>query len=106
MGGNGHIDVRVWKGEEKPVPLTPWEAYVSYNLTGSQDVIWFDCQEGFRIKNITQTPENPNGIFEDAPRLTGTVLQDLNGINVVGFTCQRKRESTQRKRNSSKLGPK
>lgn len=93
--GKGHIDVRVWQNDDKQVLLAPWQAYVGYTLTGSMDVIWFDCQNDFRIKDITQTPENPNGIFDDEP--TGTVLQDLNGPNVIKFTCKRKSETARLK---------
>lgn len=89
--GKGHIYVKVWEGEDNPVPLAPWETYVDYILTGSRDVIWFNCQKGFQIKDITQTPENPDGVIVDIPRLTGTVLQDINGVNVVKFTCRRSR---------------
>jgi hypothetical protein len=92
--GKGHVNVKVWHGDDKPVPLAPWQAYISYTLTGGQDVIWFDCQKGFRINDITQTPENPNGIFNDEPNLTGTVLQDMNGANMVRFSCQKKQDST------------
>lgn len=94
--GEGHIDVTVWQGDDKRVPLTPWQAYVSYALNGALVVIWFDCQKDFRIKDITQTPHNPNGFFQDEPH--GTALQDMNGMNVVKFTCQRKSETAHLRR--------
>ncbi len=103
--GKGHIDVSVWQGDGKPVLLTPWQAYVSYTLTGGGDVIWLDCQKDFRIKDITQTPKNPNGIFEDS-FLTGTVLQDISGRNVVKFACQRKSEDVHPQPKSPQSTPK
>jgi hypothetical protein len=103
--GKGHIDVRVWQGDDKPALLTPWQAYVSYTLTGAGDVIWLDCQKGFRIKGITQTPRNPNGIIEDS-FLTGTVLQDISGRNVIKFACQRKSEDAHPQAKSPQSTPK
>lgn len=99
--GRGHVDVKVWQGEEKRVSLTPWESYVSYSLTGGQDVIWFDCQKALKVNNITQTPDSPNSITDDQPFLTGATLQDLKGVNVISFTCQKNPLDTQRKKASS-----
>lgn len=87
--GKGHVGVEVWKNQDKRLLLKPWEAYVNYILTGGRDVIWFGCQKDFRIAAITQTPKSPGGIFADAPDLTGTALQDLEGANTINFTCQR-----------------
>jgi hypothetical protein len=88
----GHIDVRVRQSDDKRVLLKPWQAYVNNTLTGSMDVIWFDCPNDFRIQGISQTPENPNGMFDDEP--TGTVLQDLKGSNVIKFSCKKESELT------------
>jgi hypothetical protein len=88
--GKGHVDVRVWHGGEARLPLAPWQAYVSYNLNGSLDLIWFRCQKDFLITDITQMPENPNGILRDQLNITGAVLQDMSGTNTIRFSCQRK----------------
>lgn len=86
--GKGHVEVKVWKNEH--ALLKPWQAYVNYMLTGSPGVIWFGCQEDFRITDITQTPKSRSGIFAGgSPNLTGTALQDLEGANTISFTCQR-----------------
>jgi hypothetical protein len=86
--GKGHVDIKVWQGDDKSALLAPWQAYITYGLTGALDVIWFDCQNDFRIKDITQTPPNPDGSPEGEP--TSTVLHDMNGTNVIKFSCQRK----------------
>jgi hypothetical protein len=99
--GKGHVDVKVWQDDGKSGLLAPWQAYVNYTLTGSMDVIWFGCQEDFLIQDITQTPGSPTGIFEGEP--TGTSLQDLNGVNVVKFTCQRKPKAAPSKSGYSQL---
>jgi hypothetical protein len=104
--GKGHADVKVWQDDEKSVQLAPWQAYVSYNLTGGLDVIWFDCQKDFRINDITQSPQNPNGILQDEPNLTGTVLQDISGTNVIKFSCQKKPETASPKDKPSEAKPK
>jgi hypothetical protein len=104
--GKGHIEVRAWQGDDRVTPLTPWPAYVDYTLTGGRDVIWFNCQTGFRVQDIAQTPENPNAITYDPQFLTGTTLQDLEGTNVITFRCSQKSERAHPKPNPSKLNPK
>jgi hypothetical protein len=94
--GKGHIGIKVWQGDDKSALLAPWQAYVTYRLNGALDVIYFDCQNDFQIKDVTQTPQNPNGLSGIDP--TGTALQDVNGTNVFKFSCQRKSESEQLKR--------
>ena len=98
--GKGHIDVKVWKDDEKSATLTPWQSYVGYSLTGGQDVIWFGCHEGFGIAEISQTPLNPQGIFNDEPNGTGTLLQDMKGTNVIKFTCEKKSKDVEAKKKS------
>lgn len=88
--GKGHVNVSVRQGDNKAAPLAPWQAYVNYMLTGGQDIVRFDCQKGFQIGDIKQTPTNPNGLLDDVPNLSGAALQDLNGINTIEFACQKK----------------
>ncbi len=88
--GKGHVGVKVWQGHHRRVLLKPWQAYVNYSLTGGQDVIWFDCQKDFRIGNITQVPASPDGLLQDVPRQSGAALQDMEGANVIEFTCRKK----------------
>ncbi len=88
--GKGHVEVEVWEHQNKRSLLKPWQAYVTYMLTGSPGVIWFGCQNNFRIMDITQIPKSPRGIFAgEPPDLTGTALQDLQASNTINFTCQR-----------------
>jgi len=96
--GRGHIDVQVWQGKEKRVPLAPWESYISYSLAGGRDVIWFGCQEVFKINDITQIPDGPNGVIDDQPY---AALKDLKGVNVISFTCQKRPLDAQPKKASS-----
>lgn len=96
--GKGHVEVRVWPGKSESVQLKPWQTYVRYTLTGGQDVIWFNCQKDFSIKDITQTPGNEHEIIRDEPFLTGAVLQDTSGKNLITFACERKADTASAKR--------
>jgi hypothetical protein len=89
--GKGYVEVKAWRGEDRRVPLEPWQAFVNYSLTGSEDVMWFVCREDFQIKNITQDPKSPTGIFQDEPDLNSVVLQAMDAPNTVTFTCEKKR---------------
>jgi hypothetical protein len=104
--GKGHVDVKVWQGDDARSPLTPWQAYVSYNLTGGLDVIWFDCQKDFLIHDIKQSPENPSGILKEQPDLVGAALQDTRGTNTIQFSCQRKTGTPDPKSTPSQAKPK
>lgn len=94
--GNGHVSVRVWESANKQA-LQPWEAFVHYhliqgkhyNLTGAEDVIWFGCRGDFRISDLKQTPQAPNGFIQNEPDSPGTVLQDVHGVNRVEFGCEK-----------------
>jgi hypothetical protein len=70
--------------------LEPWQAYADYWLTGSFDAIWIYCGKGFALEDPAQSPPSDREIFRDDPDLTGTVLQDISGLNVVTFSCRRK----------------
>jgi hypothetical protein len=98
--GRGHVNVKVWAGNGKPAFLTPWQRYVSYSLTGGEDIIWLDCQTAFRVSDIAQLPENPNGTLKDG-NLSGAALSDLNGVNSGSFTCKKKPHSAQQKASPS-----
>lgn len=87
--GRGHTEVKIWSGGGRQVPMKPWQTYVNFNLTGLEDVIWFSCRRGFHIKSVVQTPKAKDGIFLDDPNIAGTVLQNLNGVNVLQFICER-----------------
>jgi len=86
--GQGHVAVRVWNAENSHL-IGPWQAYADYRLTGGGDGIWLHCRERFGLQDPAQSPPSDNGIFQDEPDLTGTVLQDVNGANVITFTCRR-----------------
>ena len=103
--GRGHIDVAVNTNREKPVDLTPWQAYVSYTLNGSGDVIWFACQKDFQVKDFTQSPSSRDGVLNDEPELTGATLQDAQGVNVITFQCQRKNRAVGQKKSSTQAKP-
>jgi hypothetical protein len=81
-----HVAVRVWKDRHRESELKPWQAYVNYELTGSRDVIWFGCTDGFEIKQISQTPKPKGGPFQDESNAAGTVLPSER-LNTVSFTC-------------------
>lgn len=85
----GRVAVRVWEGRQKKSDLTPWEAYIHYELTGSHDVMWFGCADGFEIKQISQNPKPKNAPFQDDSSLAGTVLLSET-LNTVSFLCVRK----------------
>ena len=95
--GKGHVDVRVWQSADKEL-LQPWQSFVHYHLTGSQDVMWFGCREDFGIRGITQTPKSPDGFIEGDEDFPGTVLQDMQGVNKVEFECEKKPESASSKK--------
>jgi len=90
--GKGHVDVRVWQDANNEL-LQPWQSFVHYFLTGGQDVMWFGCREGFRIRGTTQTPKSPDGFIEDNRDFPGTVLQDMQGVNKVEFACEKEPQS-------------
>ena len=87
----GHVRVQVWEDSQRKSELIPWQAYLHYNITGLQDVIWFGCADGFDIRQISQNPKPKDGLIQDEPNLAGTVLQS-EGLNTVSFACAR--EST------------
>jgi hypothetical protein len=80
--------VQVWEDPQRKSELTPWQAYIHYNITGLQDVIWFGCADGFEIKQISQNPKPKDELFQDEPNLAGTVLRS-EGLNTVSFACAR-----------------
>jgi len=84
----GRVRVRVWEDEQRKSELTPWQPYVHYMLTGSQDVMWFGCADGFEITRISQKPKPKDGLFQDEPNLAGTVLPS-EALNTVSFACAR-----------------
>jgi hypothetical protein len=86
--GKGHVAVRVWNAKNSRL-IRPWEAYADYRLTGRGDGIWLQCRESFVLQDPAQSPPSDVGIFQDEPDLTGTVLQDVNGANVITFACRR-----------------
>jgi len=86
--GKGHVDVQVWETSNKRM-LQPWEAFVGYNITGSGDGIWFGCRDGFSVHTVTQTPKASDGTLTLDEKVSGTVLQNLEGINTVEFGCQK-----------------
>lgn len=86
--GKGHVDVRVWETSNKRM-LKPWEAFVRYNITGGGDGIWFGCREGFSVHTVTQTPRRADGTLIRDEQFSGTVLQDMEGINTVEFGCEK-----------------
>ncbi|HEY2460989.1 MAG TPA: hypothetical protein VGI16_09280 [Candidatus Acidoferrum sp.] len=83
--GKGHVDVNVSQGEKK---LIPWQDYVDYMLSGSAEVVWLYCAKDFRVTDITQVPENPDGITREKPSLIGVTVQGTTGVHVINFTCQ------------------
>ena len=89
----GRVRVRVWENEQRKSELTPWQPYVHYMLTGSQDVMWFGCADGFEITRINQKPKPKDGWFHDEPNLAGTVLPSET-LNTVSFACARQTEDT------------
>lgn len=86
--GKGHVDFRVWENGNKRM-LQPSAAFVRYNITGGGDVIWFGCREGFNVHTIMQTPQPTDGTITRDEEFSGTVLQDLEGINTVEFGCEK-----------------
>ncbi|MGH9689349.1 MAG: hypothetical protein ACRD5K_19975, partial [Candidatus Acidiferrales bacterium] len=89
--GRPHIDVKVWQDENKQTPLKPWQAYASYLLMGvGEDVIWFSCRTGFHLKDVTQFPRPEDGLMPQSPDTEETVFKDMNGTNVIRFTCEKK----------------
>lgn len=89
--GKGRVRVRVWEDEHRKSELTPWQPYVHYMLTGSQDVMWFGCADGFDITRISQEPKPKDALFQDEPDLAGTVLPSQT-VNVVSFACTRQKD--------------
>lgn len=87
--GKGHVTVQVWRDESPSSLLQPWQAYMDYMLTGSLDVIWFNCRKGFQMGDVLQDPK-PSWPISMEPGQTGTVLPDLTGKNTITFACQRK----------------
>ncbi len=88
--GKGRVEVKVWKGENPRSLLEPWQAYTHYFLNGSADYITFGCREGFRLKDITQTPKSSSGIILDDPNSASTGFQDLEAANTIIFICDTK----------------
>jgi hypothetical protein len=85
--GKGHVDVSVWQSADHRVQLKPWQAYVNYILTGTADVIWFKCRNGFHIGESSSSP--PGEALPNTPETMGITLRNLNGVNKVNFTCRR-----------------
>jgi hypothetical protein len=88
--GKGHVEIKVWKDQEKQVLLEPWQAYVSFMLTGGGDLARFGCREGYLLKNIEQVPRSSSEILEDIPNLAGASLEDQEGVNTITFQCEKK----------------
>lgn len=87
--GKGRIEVKVWKDQDETKLLAPWQAYVSYTLTGGADVMWFRCEKNYRIKDITQIPKSTGDFLQLEPDFTGTTFQNQDGLNTVTFTCRK-----------------
>lgn len=82
----GRVVVRVWEDRQRKSELTPWQAYIHYELTGLRDVMWFGCADGFEIRQIRQNPKPKNGLSQDDSSLAGTVLPSET-LNTVSFAC-------------------
>jgi len=91
--GKGHVAVQVWDAASKQ-PLEPWQAFVHYHLTGGTDVMWFGCHADFKIGDMTQAPKSPSGFTQVDENLPGTVLQNVEGVNKVEFSCKKRLESS------------
>jgi hypothetical protein len=87
----GHIDVQVKPTRKSAALLAPWQAYASYYLTGSKDVIWFDCADDFEMTSASQAPKIDHEIIPSVQGDNGTVLDERSGLNTITFQCQRSR---------------
>jgi hypothetical protein len=86
--GNGHVRVKAWRDGTKPIPLEPWQAYVSYSFTGDRSVIYFQCAESFEVEDPRQNPPRKEGSFLGDASEAGTVLDGI-GVNVLTYQCVR-----------------
>ena len=87
--GKGRVEVKVWKNRNQRLPLQPWQAYVHYFLNGATDGITFGCRQGFRLKDITQTPKSSSSFFLIDEEEAQAGLQDLEGSNAITFVCEK-----------------
>lgn len=85
---NRHIDVKVRPSAQNPILLTPWQAYASHYLTGSEDVIWFDCAKKFEVTTASQNPKQNHEIFPSVHGDNSTTF-DGTGLNTLIFKCKR-----------------
>lgn len=88
--GKGRTKARAWRGQDEQNALRPTTAFVTYMLNGSGEVLHFNCRDGFAVKTIRQMPKGDapvdEGYFET------TDLKDLNGVNKIEFSCEKKSE--------------
>lgn len=86
--GKGHVGVHVSDGQNGAMPLKPWQAYAHYMLTAGADVIWFGCRKEFQLEHVTQEPAGGEILPEDDD--AGAALRNMNGSNIITYSCQRK----------------
>jgi hypothetical protein len=86
--GRGHVQVAVRQFETKAI-LKPWQAYATYMLNGSADLLWFGCRRGFRLGHVTQRPPALSPPMTDgSDDEVGTGL-DPDSINTIMFSCHK-----------------
>ncbi len=85
----GHIDVKVSPTVRSTVTFTPWQAYARYSLTGSPDVIWFDCAHAFEVAGASQSPKMGHRIFLDGSGSNSATFDLKSGLNTLIFQCRR-----------------
>jgi len=86
--GKGHVSVRVWGDGPTWDDLTPWQAYVSYMLTGGADIIRLECNKQFRVEDVALDGQSQSKILHDIPGSSGAIL-DTTRSNTISFTCGR-----------------
>lgn len=94
----GPVQVAVWRDDNKNHPLTPWQPYVSYSITGAIEVMWFGCIEPFQMTKAKQIAPRLKSIALGGMNESMTNAElDMERVNTITFKCARPSSSGPKK---------